>query len=92
MKYLIAAAAGLVMFVLSFIVIGLAASLAIPPGFNKFLFKVGPLGFNIVSLVSLVGASLIAVQIFRTSLKAKTGRLYRKEKVQEPKPDRYRFQ
>lgn len=92
MKYLVAAAAGLVIFVLSFLLLGFAADEAIPPGWKLFSFKVWRLNFNEVSLLSLIGASLAAAFVVKACLPSKSETSDGQENVEKPRPDRYRFQ
>jgi hypothetical protein len=80
LKYVTALISGVLMFVLSFVIIGLILNIILPEKLYDVKINLYLLKANIISFISLIIGGIIATATFKASLNAKTGRLYRKKK------------
>lgn len=81
MRYVTAVLASIFMFLAVWLLSGLLLFLVTPPGWAEIGVAIGPVYANLVSLISAVLAAVAATYTFRASLKARTGRLYRRGKA-----------
>jgi uncharacterized protein YacL len=78
MKKVVAFISALFMFVLTWFISGML--IAVVWEYSRTEIRLGSLGTNIAGLIGLLVATLVATHTFRASLKAKTGKLYKKNK------------
>jgi len=81
MRYVTAILASLFMFLAVGFLCALALLFIIPPSWAQTQIGIGWLGGNLSSVAGAVLGALAATYTFRASLHAKTGRLYRRSKV-----------
>ena len=78
MKYVTATVAAIFMFVATALIAGLLLG-AVAPGLAEIELRVGSLSGSLLSLISLLLAAVAATSTFWASLRARTGRLYRRK-------------
>lgn len=74
MKYVVAVAGSLIIFVGTGLILGLILAMICPASWSQTYINLGLLSANIPSLIAFVIASLAATHSFRASLRLKTGK------------------
>jgi len=80
MKYITAILSGIFMFLAVSSLLGLAFLYIIPAAWWQIEFGTGLISGNVPCAIAAVIAAVVAIYTFKTSLCAKTGKLYRKAK------------
>jgi len=83
MKYVTAILSGIFMFLAVLFLLGLAFLYIMPATWWEIEFGIGLMSGNVPCAIAAVIAAVVAIYTFKTSLCAKTGKLYRKEKKNE---------
>ena len=83
MKYFTAVVSSIFMFFVMWFLLGLFFIAFMPRCWSEVEVECALLSGNVPSLLAAILAGLGAVYTFKASLKAKTGRLYRKKKANE---------
>jgi membrane associated rhomboid family serine protease len=80
MKYIAALISGAIIFVAVWFLVGFLVAVVLPANWRHLEITLGGFTANLPSLIGLIIGIFAARHTFKASLRAKTGRLYRKPK------------